>query len=58
MQAVNTQPRHRELKAIVQQIRSSWSDEERERRRKIGEARQMWLMSMLEQAAGANRAAS
>ena len=58
MQTATTQPRTRELRAIVQAIRSSWSEEERERRRKIGEARQMWLMSMLEQAAGQNRAAS
>ena len=48
----------RELRAIVQTIRASWSEEERERRRRIGEARQQWLLGMLQDAAEASRAAS
>ena len=58
MQTTTTQPRRRELRAIVQSIRANWTDEERERRRRIGEARQEWLLGMLEQAAGRTRAAS
>ena len=57
MQATFTKTSQRELTAILHSIRSSWTDEERERRRRIGEARQQWLLSLLQDAAE-TRAAS
>ncbi len=57
MQAT-TKTRGRELRAIVHAIRSSWTDEERERRRRIGEARQKWFLAMLQDAAEESRFAS
>ena len=58
MPAMATRTKSRELRALVSAIRSSWTEEERERRRKIGEARQVWLLGMLQQASETNRVAS
>lgn len=57
MPATYQKANQRELTAILHSIRSSWTDEERERRKRISEARQQWLLSLLQNAAE-TRAAS